>query len=335
MRRVTLRDVAALARVSSSTVSRALNDHPAITPATKAAVRSACEKLGYVPDLAAKSLAGHGTQTIGIIIPDISNPYFSALCTAAESYAAEQGYRVILANTLHDPDYELEAVDQMLAQQVEGLLISACSPDSQSRHTRMTGTLPCVYLGSNHGPHCSFVEADNARGAFEAAQYLALLGHRRIVFFGGRQGSRTLDQRLTGYRRSMALNGLAPREIILRQKGGKLREWCRQQALSLFRSGDVPDAFLVYSDALATRVLDAAERYGLHVPEDFSIIGFDNILFSQMPQVGLTSVSQQKKCAGRLAAQRLFEKIGGAQGDSADILPTELIIRTSCRKFKR
>ena len=116
MKKVTVRDVAALAGVSSSTVSRVLNDHPTISPKTQKIVRDACKALNYVPDIAAKGLAGHETHTIGIIVPDISNPYFSALCTAAERYAAERNYRVILTNTLHNPAYELDAVDQMLSQ---------------------------------------------------------------------------------------------------------------------------------------------------------------------------------------------------------------------------
>ena len=335
MKRVTVRDVAALAGVSSSTVSRALNDHPAISPKTKKAVQDACETLNYVPDIAAKGLAGHETHTIGIIVPDISNPYFSALCTAAEQYAAERNYRVLLINTLHDPAYELEAVDQMLSQQVDGMLISACSPQSQARHAAMVGTTPCVYFGSNHGSACSYVEIDNERGAYEATQYLYLLGHRRILFLGGRVGSRTLQQRLAGYRRSMALNGLTPWEVILDAAGGSLKDWCGEQALRLFRAGDIPDAVVAYSDNIATRILDAAETCGLRVPADFSLIGFDNILFSRLPQIGLTSVSQRKFTAGRLAVQRLLEKINGDPEQTGDILAPELVIRSTCRKIEQ
>lgn len=334
MKKVTVRDVAALAGVSSSTVSRVLNNHPTISPKTQKIVRDACKALNYVPDIAAKGLAGHETHTIGIIVPDISNPYFSALCTAAERYAAERNYRVILTNTLHNPAYELDAVDQMLSQRVDGVLISACSPDSQILNSAMLGETPCVYLGSNHGPNCSYVEIDNERGAYEATQYLYLLGHRRIVFLGGRLGSRTLEQRLAGYRRSMTLNNLPPREMILRETGGSLKQWCGEQAFKLFQAGDIPDAFLAYSDMIAMRILDAAESFDLHCPEDFSIVGFDNIMFSHLPPIGLTSVSQQKFTAGRLAVKRLLEKINGECVQTADILEPELVIRSTCRKIE-
>ncbi len=332
MKRVTVRDIAVLAGVSASTVSRALNDHPAISPATKKAVRDACQKLNYVPDLTAKGLSGHDTHAIGILVPDISNPYFSALCTAMEGRAAERDYRVILVNTLHDPSYELAAIDQLLSHKVDGMLITACSPDSQKEHGALLGTTPCVYLGGNHGPLCSYVEADNTRGAYEAAQYLRLLGHRDIVFLGGRRSSRVLEQRLDGYRRSMSLNGLPCREITWGGEESGLLQWCDEKALELFRSERVPDAILAYSDMVAVRILDAAEACGLRAPEDFSIVGFDNIAFGRLPQVGLTTVSQRKFKAGQLAVDRLLEKINGANTQTADILRPELMIRSTCRK---
>ena len=332
MKRVTVRDIAALAGVSTSTVSRALNDHPAISSGTKKAVRDACVKLNYMPDITAKGLSGHETHTIGIIVPDISNPYFSALCTAMEGRAAERGYRVILINTLHSPSYELDAIDQLLSHQVDGMLINACSPSSQGEHGALLGNTPCVYLGGNHGPLCSFVEADNERGAYEAAQYLHLLGHRDIVFLGGRESSRVLAQRLAGYRRSMTQNGLLCREITWRGEESGLLDWCGEQAEALFRAKRPPDAILAYSDMVTVRVLDAAESLGLRAPEDFSIVGFDNLAFGSLPQVSLTTVSQRKFKAGQLAVDRLLEKINGADGRTADILQPELIIRSTCRK---
>ena len=170
MNRVTIRDIAALAGVSTSTVSRALNDHPAISEETKAVIQEACRQLNYVPDMTARGLAGRMTNTIGVIIPDISSPYFSALCTSIENHAAKKGFRVMLTNTLHDPKYELEAIDQMLSQQVDGMIISPYSPESQAKHGAFLENVPCVYVGSNHGPDCSYVEADNERGTYEAAQ---------------------------------------------------------------------------------------------------------------------------------------------------------------------
>lgn len=333
MKRVTIRDVAALVGVSSTTVSRALNDHPAISPKTKAAVRAACQKLNYVPDIAARGLSGHMTYTLGVIVPDVSNPYFSALCAAMEECAAEHGYQVLLSNTLHDPPHELDAIDQLLSQQVDGLVISACSPQSQERHASLLGDVPCVYLGSNHGPACSYVEIDNDRGAYEAAQYLCRLGHRQIVFLGGRSGSRTLEQRLDGYRRSLLMNSLTPYELIPPPEEAAPQQWCHDRAMELLGQGRIPDAVIAYSDITAMQILDAAEQHRLRVPEDFSIVSFDNIYIAQLPHIHLTSVSQRKFRSGRLAVERLLEKIGGSRRQTADILQPELMIRSTCRRI--
>lgn len=322
MKRVTIRDVAALAGVSSATVSRALNDHPAISPETKQLVREACRTLRYVPDITARGLSGHRTYTIGVIIPDISNPHFSALCTSIEGCAAEKGYRVLLTNTLYDPAYELEAIGRMLSQRVDGLLISACSPQSQEQHAPLVGGVPCVYLGSNHGSACSYVEADHEQGAYQAAQYLYHLGHREITFLGGRRGSRTLEQRIGGYRRSLLANGLTPHELEEPEQAG-----------SLFRRGVVPDAFIAYSDVVAMQLLDAAETHGVRVPEDVSVVGFDDIVFGRLPQIGLTTVSLRIAETGVLAVERLLEKIGGDQRLTADILQPELLVRNTCRRI--
>ncbi len=333
MKRVTIYDVARLAGVSPATVSRALHSHPAISEKTKRRIWAACEQLAYVPDIVARGLSGQRTYTIGVVITDISDPYISALCAVIEQRCSRLGYRMLLSNTLHDPAYELEAVGQMLSQQVDGLLVSACSPRSQEAHKALIAGLPCVYLGNNHGPDCSYVEADNERGAYEAAQYLYHLGHRRIVFLGGRPDSRTLELRLNGYRRSMLSHALTPCEIVEPERVARVFEWCRRETAAGGQGIYGFDAVIAYTDAIAMDVLDAAETCGLHVPEDFSLIGFDDISLSGLSHMRLTSVSQDYVHAGQLAVERLLAQIDGA-GQTADTLPPELIIRDTCRRIE-
>lgn len=335
MKRVTIYDVAKLANVSPTTVSRALHDHPAISEGTKQRVRAACEQLAYVPDIVARGLSGQKTHTIGVIVTDISDPYLSALCAVMERHCSEHGYRMLLSNTLHDPQYELEAVGRMLSQQVDGLLISAHSPQSQARHRALIGDLPCVYLGNNHTADCSYVEVDNERGAYEAAQYLYHLGHRRIAFVGGRADSRTLELRLKGYRRSLLSHGLPLREIVGSDHVEDLCTWCYQQTLDELRSGDGFDAVIAYTDRIAMSIVDAAEASGLRVPEDFSLIGFDDIVFGQLRHVRLTSVSQSHFRTGQLAVERLLAQIDGSCSRTADIIEPELMIRDTCRRIER
>lgn len=332
MKRVTIREVAALAGVSSATVSRALNNHPAISEETKCSVREACRALNYVPDITARGLSGHKTHTIGVIVPDISNPYFAGICTAVERRAAELGYRVLLTNTLYDPAHELDAIERMLSQRVDGLLISACTPHSQEGHAPLLRSVPCIYLGSNHGTACSYVEVDNERGAYKAVQYLWHLGHREIAFIGGRAGSRGLELRLDGYRRSMLQNGLLIQEFVGPEDDSLQQSWCYDQARNLFGRGAIPGAIIAFSDILAMQILNAAEQFGLRAPDDFSIIGFDDISFSRLPQISLTTVSLRLPEMGRLAAERLLEKVNGDDRLTADVVQPELMIRSTCRR---
>ena len=172
MRRTTIKDVAALAGVSPATVSRTLDDRPEISAETKERVRAACAQLGYVPNAAAKGLTGQATHTLGVVVPDVSNPYFTGIATAIEETAAENGYRVLLSNSLQEEGRELRAIENFLARQIDGVLISPLSRESQAKHADLLEGTPCVYLGVNHGEKCSYVMADNEAGAAIAVRYL-------------------------------------------------------------------------------------------------------------------------------------------------------------------
>ena len=138
-KRATIKDVAALAGVSAATVSRALDDRPEISAETKVKVRAACAQLGYVPNAAARGLTGQATHTIGLVVPDISNPYVSGMATAIEQTAASHGYRVFLSNSLRKEERELQAIENFAARQLAGILILPISPRTQSRHQASSG----------------------------------------------------------------------------------------------------------------------------------------------------------------------------------------------------
>lgn len=333
-KRTTIKDVAALAGVSFATVSRALDDRLEISQETKEKVRAACAQLGYVPNVAAKGLTGQATHTIGVVVPDVSNPYFSGVATAIEQKAAEEGYRVLLSNSLRLPEQEMRGIENFMARQVDGMLIAALSPESQTRHKDILGNLPCVYLGVNHGEDCSYVMADNEGGAYEATRYLVGLGCRDILFFGGRITSRTRALRLQGFHRALAEAGLEGRDLAAVDEGGLLRDWSYRKARELFSAGDLPDAIFAFSDITALKVLEAAEECGVRIPEDVSLMGYDNISFAALPRVDLTSVSQQKYRLGQLAVERLLEQIGGSKQQTVDLLQPKLMIRSTCKHQK-
>ena len=330
-KRATIKDVAALAGVSAATVSRALDDHPEISHETKARVRAACAELGYVPNAAARGLTGQATHNIGLVVPDISNPYFSAMATAIEQTAAASGYRVFLSNSLRKPEQELRAIENFMARQVDGILISPISPQTQARHRDILGSTPCVYLGVNHGEDCSYVMADNEAGAYQAARYLLRLGHRDILFLGGRPTSRTRELRVQGFRRALAEAGLEGRELPAPPDVTLLRQWSYEAASELLK-GPLPDAIFAFSDITALKIMEAAEERGVRIPEDVSLVGYDNIAFTALPRIHLTTVSQHKFQQSRIAVERLLEKIDGSAENTVDLLEPELIIRSTCAK---
>lgn len=330
MKRATIKDVAALAGVSFATVSRALDDRPEISRETKEKVRAACRQLGYVPNIAAQGLAGQSIHMLGLIVPDISNPYFSGMATAIERQASRRGYQVMLSNSLRDQEQELKAIDGFLSRQTDGVLISPVSPQFQARHRELMGDLPCVYIGMNHGEDCSYVMSDNDAGAYEAARYLLGLGHRDILFFGGRSTSRTRTVRLQGFHRALAEAGLEGRDLPAPAEGGRMRQWSYEQALELFRTRPLPDAIFAYSDITAIKIMEAAEDSGVRIPEDVSLLGYDNISFAALPRIHLTTVSQQKFRQGEIAVERLLQQIRGGREQTVDILRPELIIRSTC-----
>ena len=332
-KRATIKDVAALAGVSAATVSRALDDRPEISSETKERVRSACAQLGYVPNAAARGLAGHATHTIGLVLADISNPYFSGMATAIEETAAAHGCRVFLSNSLRKEDRELRAIENLVARQVDGILVNPVSPESQLRHREVLGGLPCVYLGANHDESPSYVMADNETGAYAAARYLIRLGHRDILFLGGRTTSRTREQRIRGFRRALAEAGLEGRELPAPPNVTLMRQWSYETALELLK-GPLPDAIFAYSDMTALKVLEAAEERGVRIPEDLSMVGYDNIAFGALHRIHLTTVSQHKYQQGQIAVERLLEKINGSRAHTEDILEPELIIRSTCVKHQ-
>ena len=332
-KRATIKDVAALAGVSAATVSRALDDRPEISSETKDRVRSACAQLGYVPNAAARGLAGHATHTIGLVLPDISNPYFSGMATAIEETAAAHGCRVFLSNSLRKEDRELRAIENLVARQVDGILVNPVSPESQLRHREVLAGLPCVYLGANHHESPSYVMADNETGAYAAARYLIRLGHRDILFLGGRTTSRTREQRIRGFRRALAEAGLEGRELPAPPNVTLMRQWSYETALELLK-GPLPDAIFAYSDMTALKVLEAAEERGVRIPEDLSMVGYDNIAFGALHRIHLTTVSQHKYQQGQIAVERLLEKINGSRAHTEDILEPELIIRSTCVKHQ-
>jgi len=336
---VTIKDIALVAKCSYATVSRALNNKPGINAQTRQRIIDVAGQLGYQPNAIARGLVMQRTHTIGLVIPDIVNPFFPEIARGVEDVASDQGYTVFLCNTNWDQTKENLYLKALQEKRVDGIIITPSSDlsslDSASHLYLNEIHLPIVIFSgqSSTGDH-SYIEIDNHRGGFIATKHLIEAGYRRIAFIGGRKSSHSNCERLRGYRTALTSYEMPIDEAIITnhdfysESGYALME-------SLLDLPQPPDAVFTGNDIIALGVLECLQKKGIHVPEEFGVVGFDNIIFSGYPQIQLTTISQPKYLMGKLAAEVLLNEINGlsTKGVRKTILDPELIIRKTTRKL--
>jgi LacI family transcriptional regulator len=330
----TIREVAAHACVSPSTVSHVLNNTRFVEPETKKRVLMAIETLGYRSNSLARSLRRRETSTIGLLVPDNSNPFFADVARAIEDVGFAEGYNVILCNSDLSDAKEVAYIDVLLSKQVDGLILIATNNRPEHLEPILRAGVPLVVVDRELGDvPIDQVLVDNELGGYLAGQYLVRLGHRRMVCIAGPHDLTPSAKRITGFRRALAEAGieLTPDEIVpgdFQYAGGK----AAMQTLLKRR----PDCTAVFAanDLMAIGALNVLSRASLHVPIDISLIGFDNILQSEMMSPSITTIAQPIVEIGRSSAALLIERIKRRRSDSMRLLlePT-LIERETCRAF--
>ena len=217
MSQISITDIAAAAGVSPSTVSRALQDHPRISPARRQAIQALAQQMGYRPSQVARSLVTGRTRTLGVVITDVTDPFVAEVMKGAELASRESGYTLLFASSDRDPDREIEALRLLLDRQVDGMIVISGRAGSRYAELRSAGGAgiadwPLVLVNNDHtGPGVYSVRMDNVAGAHEAVSHLRRLGHRRIAFVSGPEGGRSSAERLAGYRQGITANGLGSR----------------------------------------------------------------------------------------------------------------------------
>jgi DNA-binding LacI/PurR family transcriptional regulator len=327
---VSIIDIARLAQVSPSTVSRALQDNPRISPERRAEIQALADRLGYRPSQVARGLVTGRTHTFGVVASDVTDPFVAEVLKGVEAAAREAGYGVLIAMSNRNPAEEIEAAEVLLDHQVDGLIvISSRAPDRYARLSRNAADrVPLVLLNNQQpGPNIFSVRMDNEAGAREAVTYLHALGHRRIGFVAGPENGRSSRERLSGYRQGIAACGLdAVDELI--QQGAGLPEDGRAALDAFLRLPDAPSAVLCYNDLSAIGLLAAAARVGARVPDDLSVVGYDNIPLSAYAAPPLTTVEQPKAAMGRAAIEVCLAALAGAPIRER-VLTGQLVIRES------
>ncbi len=322
-------DVAKRAGVSVGSVSRVINDHPSVSPATRERVERAVRELGYVPNAIAGSLRSRRSKMVGLIIPDVTNPFFGELALHVERSARAAGYNVILGNSDNSVDQQRYYLHALAVRRVDGIILVPANEISPS----FEFAIPVVGVDREVGGY-PFVASDNRAGAKSAIEYLRLLGHQLIACVSGPKGLPAAQERRKGYE-DVALP-------ILRSTGADPSQYIVSADFSydsgyaaariLLEATPRPTAIFASSDQQAIGVLRAAADLGLAAPRDLSIVGFDDIPLANLVTPRLTTVGQPVAEIGVLAMQLLLDLLAGvaAPRPRRHRLATSLQIRQSC-----
>ncbi|CDG80774.1 LacI family DNA-binding transcriptional regulator [Janthinobacterium agaricidamnosum] len=326
----TIKQVAAVAGVSFTTVSHVLNNTRPVSDDARARVLAAAEQLHYVPSALARSLRSSSTGTIGLIIPNNTNPYFSEVARGIEDSCYAAGYSVILCNSDDDPAKQRDYLNVLLTKRCDGLIVAALAAGDGELLGKMK--VPAVLLDrSADDMTMDVVRVDNRAGGALAARHLLALGRRRLACIGGPQDMAISTERIDGAREELQQHGAALEQRLCRyadfsSAGG----YAAARDLLALPDGLRPDALFCCNDLMAIGALRAAAEYGIAVPQQLAVVGFDDIDLARFVHPPLTSVAQNTRELGRITAQCLLARIAepGLARQRRSIAP-ELHVRGS------
>jgi LacI family transcriptional regulator len=328
----TIRDVARRAGVSVATVSRVIseNGYP-VAARTRHRVRAAASALEYSPNLIARGLKKRASGIIGLIFPDITNPFYPAVARGAEDVARQHGYTVVLCNTDEELSRESLYLDLLRRLWIDGFLFATVGQNTRHLRALRAHHIPVVLVARDvERPSLDAVFVDSLRGARLATGHLIALGHRRIAHIAGTPSSSSGRDRRRGYERAMAEARLPVRDGWVIETHFRAEEGYRA-AGRLLAARDRPSAVFVANDLMAVEALRAARDAGVRVPEELAIVGFDDIPLARAVVPALTTVAQPAYHMGALAMERLLRRIAGHDtGPTKVMLDAELVIRQSC-----
>lgn len=307
VRRITIKDIARKAGVSPQTVSRAINDKSEIRPETRARVLRIAEQLGYQPNRVARSLATQRTQNVGLVVPDVANPFFASVARGIQDTAHQNQYNVFLCNTDENVEREQSAILSLEAQRVDGILLCSSRLPEADLLQLADRYQPLVLVNrSIPHPQTGCVLVDDARAMQEAVQYLIDLGHRRIGLLAGPSKSHSGQQRVQGYHRAMRAAGLAA--------PARWQIHCSPQvdggqaaAHKLLERAPELTVLVAYNDLVAVGALRACAELELQVPKDCAILGCDDVLLAALVSPPLTTIHIPTYKLGQTAMGLLLE----------------------------
>lgn len=326
---VSIKEIARLAQVSHSTVSRALRHSPLVNPETAERIRRIADEFGYCPSGPARSLVTRHTETIGVVVTSIADPFHADVVGGIEEAANERGFSVFLANSNADPERELRVVRSFQQRRVDGLIVAASRVGALHLSALSRMRIPIVLVNNQHpSEFVHSVAIANFQAAREATCHLIALGHRRIAYLGDRFGYQSDTERFAGYRQALAEADL-PFEPELVVHGNGKPDGAPPATARLLELADPPTAVFCYNDMTALGALRYLRSRGLRVPEDLSLVGFDDLFLAEYVDPPLTTMRQPMWEMGRAAARMLFDLLEGKATVENLEMPAELIVRQS------
>ena len=357
MSKVSIKDVAERAGVSTATVSHVINRTRFVRQETQQKVLNAIEALNYQPSAIARGLATNATRTIGLIVSDVTNPYFTAVARGVEDEINQHGYHTIFCNTDEDQAREDEYLRLLSAHQIDGLIIAPTGIRSERLIQMAETETPIILLDrSTPGVEAPLVGVDNHDGAYQATCYLLALGHRRIAVLIGLETISTIRSRLEGYRRALKEAGIPIDEDLIIRADSRFytsqpdlsdfptrRPLNKQMTPSAYQAlqalldrpvSDRPSAIFVTNNQMTLGALYALKDKGLRCPEDISLVNFDDHDWASLFSPPLTVVRQPTYQLGQTAAKLLMQLIKRQDIEIPTPWPVELVIRESCRNLE-
>ncbi|MDE4542692.1 LacI family DNA-binding transcriptional regulator [Thermoanaerobacterium sp. R66] len=327
---VNIRDVAKYCGVSAMTVSRALNNSGQISKETKERILKACEELGYRPNFAARSLVTKKTNMIGLIIPDITNQYYSQVSKGVSSYLSLHGYGLLLCNSDRKKEEEKRYLDFLAGGRVDGIIIFPVKPKKED-YEKILKEVPLV-MADNYvdGLNANFVGNDNYHGASEIIRHMVKQGFKKIGVILGPTSSSASNERLRAYKDVLAENNMEYQSDIILESDATFDDGFNL-AKVLIEKG--VDSIFAINDTVALGVIKYCYLNNIKIPDDIGIAGYDNIQQSSMLPVPLTTVDQNGSRMGKVVAETMLNLLtGGATISKKIILKPQLVVRKSLRE---
>ncbi len=303
---ITIKDIAEKAGVSYATVSRALNGRPDVNEETRSRIFELAKEMGYQPNAIARSLVKRKSQVLALIVPDVSNPFFADITMAVNDAAEKAGYTIMVCNTGWDPIKEQEKIRVMVEQRVDGIIIKPAAFLKPGVLEALN--IPIVVFWHAMNDDLSYIEVDHDIGSRLAVSHLIERGFKRIAYIGGKETSPSNQIRLMSYQKTLQENGFTVDGELI-SFGAFNHESGYERLKQLLRLKNPPDAVFCANDIIAMGVLQCAQDMSIPVPGELGIIGFDDISYTSLPLINLSSVSQPRDKLGEKAFDALLEEI--------------------------